>query len=188
MKFGPECRITGLRKSWKWIFDILIFFPRCFNFSLKMTDLKPKTAKSRKNRSPTFSYGFLMLTKTVGTLLPRIQVLALTYESAHFYEWAGGFASHAPSYSGISACTNIRSTYTVKIHDSALGLPGFVSFFWWAYLRGGAYPRRIYRYVLWAYLTKLTFLEKLICGCAYVRGALSRIFTVCHCYWFHATF
>ena len=27
--------------------------------------------------------------------------------------------------------------HTVKICDSALGLSGFVSFFWWAYLRGG---------------------------------------------------
>ena len=26
---------------------------------------------------------------------------------------------------------------TVKIRDSALGLSGFVRFFWWAYLRGG---------------------------------------------------
>ena len=25
---------------------------------------------------------------------------------------------------------------TVKIRDSALGLSGFVSFFWWVYLRG----------------------------------------------------
>ena len=57
---------------------------------------------------------------------------------------------------------------TVKIRDSALGLSGFVCFFWWAYLRG-AYPRRIYSYVLWAYLTKITFLGGLsaegpICG------------------------
>ena len=28
-------------------------------------------------------------------------------------------------------------TYTAKIRDSALGLSGFVSFFWWAYLQGG---------------------------------------------------
>ena len=47
---------------------------------------------------------------------------------------------------------------TVKIRDSALGLSGFVSFFCWAYLRGGAYPMRIYTYVLLTYLTKLTFL------------------------------
>ena len=47
--------------------------------------------------------------------------------------------------------------HTEKICDSALGLTGFVSFFWWAYLRG-AYPMRIHSYVLWAYLTKLTFL------------------------------
>ena len=29
------------------------------------------------------------------------------------------------------------SSNTVKIRDSALGLSGFVSFFWWAYLREG---------------------------------------------------
>ena len=58
---------------------------------------------------------------------------------------------------------------TVKIRDSALGLSGFVSFFWWAYLRG-AYPRRIYSYVLWAYFTKLTFLGGLIGWRAYLRG------------------
>ena len=56
---------------------------------------------------------------------------------------------------------------TVKIRDSALGLSGFVSFFWWAYLRGGAYPGRIYSYVIWAYLTKLTFLGWPICGGRY---------------------
>ena len=52
---------------------------------------------------------------------------------------------------------------TVKIRDSALGLSGFVSFFWWAYLRG-AYPRRINSYVLWGYLDKPTFLGGPICG------------------------
>ena len=26
--------------------------------------------------------------------------------------------------------------HTVEVSDSALGLSGFVSFFWWAYLRG----------------------------------------------------
>ena len=34
-----------------------------------------------------------------------------------------------------SALVNV---HTVKIRDSALGLSGFVSFFWWAYLRGGS--------------------------------------------------
>ena len=51
----------------------------------------------------------------------------------------------------------------VKIRHSALGLSGFISFFWWAYM-GGDYPRRIYSYVLWPYLNKLTFLGGPICG------------------------
>ena len=66
---------------------------------------------------------------------------------------------------------------TVKIRDSALGLSGFVSFFWWAYLRG-AYPRRINSYVLWGYFDKPTFLGGPICGEPICGGALSRIFTV----------
>ena len=32
---------------------------------------------------------------------------------------------------------NRKYISTVKIRDSALSLSGFVSFFWWAYLRGG---------------------------------------------------
>ena len=52
---------------------------------------------------------------------------------------------------------------TVKIRDSALGLSGFVSFFG-GRICGGAYPRRIYSYVLRAYFDKLTFLGGLICG------------------------
>ena len=46
------------------------------------------------------------------TLLPRIQVHALIYKTAHFCKWLGGFVYvHAPSYAGIGACTNIRSMY-----------------------------------------------------------------------------
>ena len=37
---------------------------------------------------------------------------------------------------------------------------------------GGAYPRRIYSYVLWAYFDKLTFLGGPICGEAYLRGGV----------------
>ena len=61
---------------------------------------------------------------------------------------------------------------TVKIRDSALGLSGFVSFFWWAYLRGGAYPRRMYSYVLWAYYDKLTFSGEPIYGGGHYHGFL----------------
>ena len=53
---------------------------------------------------------------------------------------------------------------TVKIRDSALGLSGFVSFFGGRICRGGAYPRRIYSYALWANFNKLTFLGGPICG------------------------
>ena len=59
---------------------------------------------------------------------------------------------------------------------SALGLSGFVSFFG-GRICGKAYPRRIYRYALRAYLTKLTFLGGPICGGPICReeGALLRI-------------
>ena len=67
---------------------------------------------------------------------------------------------------------------TVKIRHSALSLSGFINFFWWAYLRVWAYPRRIYSYFLWAYLTKLTFLGGLSAGEPICWRALSRIFTV----------
>ena len=33
---------------------------------------------------------------------------------------------------------------TVKIRDSALGLSGSVSFFWWAYVRGGLSKENLY--------------------------------------------
>ena len=52
---------------------------------------------------------------------------------------------------------NRKYISTVKIHDSALSLSGFVNFFGGRICGGGAYPRRIYGYVLWAYLAKLTF-------------------------------
>ena len=42
-----------------------------------------------------------------------------------------------PSYRGYPIKGVISTIDTVKIRDSALGLSGFVSFFWWAYLRGG---------------------------------------------------
>ena len=58
--------------------------------------------------------------------------------------------------------------YTVNIRHSALVLSDFVSCFLWAYLRG-AYTRRRYSYVLWAYLNKLTFLGGLSAGGLYHR-------------------
>ena len=73
---------------------------------------------------------------------------------------------------------------TVKIRDSALGLSGFVSFFWWAYVRG-AYLKRIYSYVLRAYFDKLTFLWGPICGGAYLRGgAITDFYGIFMSVWF----
>ena len=68
--------------------------------------------------------------------------------------------------------------YTVKIRDSALGLSGFVNFFS-VCICGGAYPRRIYSYVLWAYLTKPTFLGKAICeGGLSAGGAITNFYSI----------
>ena len=58
---------------------------------------------------------------------------------------------------------------TVKVGDSPLSLSGFVSFFG-GRICGGAYPRRIYSYILRAYFDKLTFLGGLSAGRAYLWG------------------
>ena len=75
--------------------------------------------------------------------------------------------------------------YTIKICDDALGLFGFVSFFWRAYLRGGGLSMEtFYRHVSWAYLVVGFFRGGAICGGTYLRGehgvggALSLIFKV----------
>ena len=69
---------------------------------------------------------------------------------------------------------SLKLSHTVKIRDSALGLFGFVSFFG-GRICEGPYPRRIYSYVLWAYLPKLTFLGGLICRGAYPRRIYSYV-------------
>ena len=43
----------------------------------------------------------------------------------------------ASLYTTIGLGFKVSKMHTVKIRDSALGLSGFVSFFWWAYLRRG---------------------------------------------------
>ena len=50
----------------------------------------------------------------------------------------------------------ILEWHTVKIRDSALGVSGFVSFFWWAYLREGLSKENLKCY-LWAYLVLQAF-------------------------------
>ena len=62
----------------------------------------------------------LIVKTSLFTLLPRNQVHTLIYKTAHFCKWLAGFVYqvHAPNYAGISACTNIRSTYMSNYHQT----------------------------------------------------------------------